>query len=84
MYSEGDKKDTKKGVSFTPNTITYTAKGTEADKIRKSKMGIIVHQQYHGDNIKTMAADPHPDLHNFAHHDDVWHKSANHDTKQKH
>ena len=84
MYSEGDKKDTKKGVSFTPNTITYTAKGTEADKIRKSKMGIIVHQQYHGNDIKSMAADPHPDLHNFAQHPDVWHKSANHDTKQIH
>jgi len=84
MYSEGDKEDTKKGVSFTPNTITYTAKGDQADKIRKSKLGIIVHTQYHGNNIQTMGADPHPDLHNFAQHPDVWHKSANHDTKQIH
>jgi hypothetical protein len=84
MYSENDKKENKSGVSFTPNTITYTAKGVDADKIKKSKLGIIIHQQYHGDDIKTMGADPHPDLHNFAHHSDVWHKSANHDTRQIH
>jgi hypothetical protein len=84
MFSEGDKKETKKGVSFTPNTITYSAKGEQAEKIRKAKLGIIVHTQYHGDNIKSMHADPHPDIHNFAQHEDVWHKSANHDTKQVH
>jgi len=84
MYSEGDKTDTKKGVSFTPNTITYTAKDEQADKIRKSKLGVIVHTQYHGNNIQTMGADPHPDLHNFTQHPDVWHKSANHDTKHIH
>jgi hypothetical protein len=84
MYSEGDKKDTKKGVSFTPNTITYTAKGDEADKIRKSKIGIVTHTQYHGKDITSMKADPHPDLHNFNHHPDVWSKSANHDTRQVH
>lgn len=84
MYSEGDKKESKKGVSFTPNTITYSAKGETGDKIKKSKLGIIIHQQYHGKDIKTMGADPHPDLHNFKHHDDVWHQSANHDTKQIH
>jgi len=84
MFGSTDKKETKNGVSFTPNTITYTGKGEEANKIRKSKMGVIVHTQYHGDNIASMKADPHPDLHNFAQHPDVWHKSANHDTKQVH
>ena len=84
MYSEGDQKETKKGVSFTPNTITYTAKGTEADKIKKSKLGVVVHTQYHGKNIADMKSDSHPDVHNFGHHPDVWHKSANHDTKQIH
>jgi hypothetical protein len=38
-------------VSFTPNTITYTAHGKQADKIKKSKVGVVVHQQYH---IQTM------------------------------
>lgn len=84
MYTEGDKKETKNGVSFTPNTITYTAKGEKADKIRKSKLGVIVHTQYQGENLKKMKADPHPDLHNFNHHPDVWHESANHDTRQIH
>jgi len=84
MFSGDDKKETKKGVSFTPNTITYSGKGEQGDKIRQSKLGIIVHQQYHGKDISSMKADPHPDLHNFANHPDVWMKSANHDTKQVH
>lgn len=85
MYSEGDLKHNNNGkVSFTPNTIKYTASGDKADKIKKSKMGIIVHTQYHGKDIHTMAADPHPDLHNFSQHPDVWHQSANHDTKHIH
>ena len=46
-------------VSFTPNTITYTAHGKKADKIKKSKIGVVVHQQYHGDDL--MKATPHTD-----------------------
>lgn len=85
MFSEGDKQDKgHKGVSFTPNTITYTAKGEEADKVRKSKLGVVVHTQYHGDDISTMSADSHPDVHHFTNHPDVWTKSVAHDTKQVH
>jgi hypothetical protein len=85
MYTHEDLKHGKNGkVSFTPNTITYTAKGDEGEKIKNSKMGIIVHTQYHGKTAASMKADPHPDLHNFQHHPDVWHKSANHDTRQIH
>ena len=84
MFGEHDKKEHKGGVSFTPNTITYTAKGEKAKKIKDSKLGVIVHTQYHGKDIQHMSADPHPDVHNFTHHPDVWHKSANHDTKQVH
>jgi hypothetical protein len=84
MFSDEDKKESKRGVSFTPNTITYTAKGDQAEKIRNAKLGVIVHTQYHGKDIKSMKADPHPDMHNFGSHSDVWHKSANHDTKQVH
>ena len=84
MFSGDDKKETKQGVSFTPNTIQYTAKGEEADKVRKAKLGVVVHTQYHGDSAKAMSADPHPDLHNFKNNPDVWRISPNHDTKQVH
>jgi hypothetical protein len=84
MFSGDDKKETKTGVSFTPNTIQYTAKGDEADKVRRAKVGVVVHTQYHGDSAKAMTADPHPDLHNFASHPDVWRISPNHDTRQVH
>jgi len=84
MFSGDDKKETKHGVSFTPNTITYTAKGEQGDKIRKAKLGVIVHTQYHGKDITSMKSDSHPDLHNFHHHPDVWHKSANMDTRNVH
>ena len=82
MFGHDDKKETKGGVSFTPNTIRYTAKGEQADKIKKAKVGVVVHTQYHGKNITDMKADPHPDVHNFKQHEDVWHKSAEHDTSK--
>jgi hypothetical protein len=82
MFGDEDKKESKKGVSFTPNTITYTAKGDEADKVRKAKFGVVVHTQYHGKTAESMAADPHPDLHNFKDHPDVWTKHPAHDTSK--
>jgi hypothetical protein len=82
MFGHDDKKETKGGVSFTPNTIRYTAKGEQADKIKRAKVGVVVHTQYHGKNITDMKADPHPDVHNFKQHEDVWHKSAEHDTSK--
>ena len=82
MFGHDDKHEHKGGVSFTPNTIKYTAKGEQADKIKKAKVGVVVHTQYHGKNITDMKADPHPDVHNFKQHDDVWHKSAEHDTSK--
>ena len=84
MFSGNDKKEGKQGVSFTPNTIQYTAKGDQAEKVRRAKLGVVVHTQYHGDSAKAMSADPHPDLHNFANHPDVWRISPNHDTKHVH
>ena len=82
MFSGEDKKEKKNGVSFTPNTITYTAKGAEGDKIKRAKFGVVVHTQYHGKNLATMRADSHPDVHHFKQHPDVWHKSAEHDTSK--
>lgn len=84
MFSGDDKKESKRGVSFTPNTITYTARGDTADRIKKAKMGVVVHQQYRGDTLGDMRADPFPDTHNFRQHPDVWHQSAEHDTRNTH
>lgn len=84
MFTDEDKKEKKGGVSFTPNTITYTAKGDEAEKVKKAKLGVIVHTQYHGKDLQSMSADPFPDHHNFGHDPDVWHKSAEYDTRHVH
>jgi hypothetical protein len=85
MYTSDDLKHGKNGkVSFTPNTITYTGKGEEGQKIKDSKIGIVVHTQYHGKDVASMKADPHPDLHNFKTHPDVWTKHPEHDTSNIH
>jgi hypothetical protein len=85
MYTHDDLKHHKNGkVSFTPNTITYTGHGEEAQKIKDSKIGVVVHTQYHGDTAASMKADPHPDLHNFKTHPDVWTKHPEHDTSNIH
>jgi hypothetical protein len=73
-------------VSFTPNTITYTPKDKkEEEKVKKSKVGVVVHQQYHGSDIHNMSVSPHPDLSKFKEHPDVHLHGAEHDTsKVKH
>jgi hypothetical protein len=71
-------------VSFTPNTITYTSHGDEAKKIKRSKVGVVVHQKYEGSDIHNMKATPHPDLHNFKEHPDVHIHGAEHDTSKVH
>ena len=91
MFSDNDKpdsrearKESKNGVSFTPNTIQYTAKGDDAERVKRAKLGVVVHTQYHGDTAAAMKADPHVDLHNFNKHPDVWSLNANHDTSNVH
>ena len=71
-------------VSFTPNTITYTAHGDAAKKIKASKLGVVVHTKYHGDDIHSMSAHHHVDTHNFKQHKDVYHHGAEHDTAKVH
>lgn len=85
MYTHDDLHKHKDGkVSFTPNTITYTAKGDKADAIKKSKIGVVVHTQYHGHNLASMHAthDVNPD--DFGHHADVYHHTADYDAKGAH
>ena len=69
-----------KKVSFTPNTITYTAHGDNAKKVAASKVGVVVHTKYHGSDIGTMSAHHDVDHHNFKQHKDVHHHGAEHDT----
>jgi len=74
--------EAKGDVSFTPNTITYTAKGENAKKIKRSKVGVVVHHKY-DDELKH--ASPHVDHQNFKEHPDVHIHGAEHDTsKVKH
>lgn len=87
LHTKEDQKHHKDGsVSFTPNTITYTAKGDEANKVKKSHIGIVVHQQYHSHPDKPgfehMTVSPHPDTRNFKSHPDVHFKTAEHDTSK--
>ena len=69
----------KNKISFTPNTITYTAHGPEAAKIKKSKVGVVVHSKYNHDMT---SASPHVDHENFKEHPDVHIHGAEHDTSK--
>ena len=82
MYTHDDLKKTKEGTSFTPNTITYTAKGKKADAINKSKIGVVVHTKYKGTNINNMSASHDVDHENFTQHKDVYHHSADYDSSK--
>jgi hypothetical protein len=85
LHTPEDHKHHKNGnVSFTPNTITYTAKGKEAEAVKKSKIGVAVHTKYHGTDIHNMSAHHDVDAHNFHHNSDVHLKSAEHDTAHVH
>lgn len=76
--------EAKGDVSFTPNTITYTAKGEDAKKIKHSHIGVVVHQQYHGKDIASLHASPHVDMKKFGQHKDVHVHGAEHDTSKVH
>lgn len=85
MHTKEDQK-IHEAVSFTPNTITYTAHGDEAKKVQRSKIGVVVHQQYHEHpehkGVEHMTVSPHPDTHKFTAHPDVHLKTAEHDTSK--
>lgn len=80
MFSHQDVVHNPNGsASFTPNTITYSAHGQEANKVKNAKVGVVVHQQYNGKNLADMKASPEIE-HKFRQNPDVWHKTAEHDT----
>ena len=81
MYSGKDVTKNKDGsASFTPNTITYTAKGEKADAIKKSKLGMVIHTQYEGDKLSNMSAHHNVDPEDFGQHPDVYHHTASYDS----
>jgi hypothetical protein len=83
MHSKTDVTHHENGsASFTPNTITYTAHGKEADEVKKSKVGIVTHTQYHGKDLESMSAKPLHSSEGFGTHKDVYQKSPEHDTSK--
>lgn len=82
IHEETILEDKKGTVAFTPNTITYTAKGEDAKKIKHSHIGVVVHQQYHGKDIHSLTASPHVDMKKFKEHKDVHLHGAEHDTSK--
>ena len=82
MFSGDDvHHDKNMGTStFRANTITYTAKGAQAKKIAKAKLGVVVHTQYKGKTLETMRADHNVNHSDFGNHPDVYHHDASHDT----
>jgi hypothetical protein len=84
MYSEGDVKSKGAHHSFTPNTIEYRVPkdSDEGEKVKKSKFGVVVHTQYHGNDTKSMSAGFDPDMSEFKEHPDAHVKTAAHDTSQ--
>jgi hypothetical protein len=78
MYSDSDVKKTGKKLSFTPNTITYSADASspQGARIRNSKLGVVVHTKYTGRNFNNLSAtildnkqrnqfQDHPDVNNI-------------------
>jgi len=84
MFGQGDKTENDGRVNFKPNTINYSAPkdSEEGKKIRKAKMGVYTHTQYHGNTISNMKADFNPDLSGFKNNPDVYHREPGHDTSK--
>jgi len=70
-------------VSIKPNTITYTAKGDDAEKLKKSKFGVALHTEYHGSTLDDMKAAPITDHSKFKSHEDVFAPSVSYKSTGK-
>ena len=71
-------------VDFTPNTITYhaPADSDHGKAAVKSKLGLAVHTQYEGKDIKSLKAVHNPDMSHFKSHKDVHLMNTTHDTSE--
>jgi hypothetical protein len=81
MFSHGDVGETDGKVHFKPNTITYSTKkdSEEGKKIGKAKFGLYTHTEYRGDDSSSMNAHFDPNMADFKHHPDVYHREPGHD-----
>lgn len=84
MHSHDDLHHTADHVSFTPNTITYTAKrdSEEGRKVLNSKFGVAFHTKYEGPSFDKMKATFNPNMNEFKKHKDVNLVSVEHETKK--
>lgn len=71
LHTPEDHKHSDGHVSFKPNTLTYHAKGAEAEKVKASKVGVSLHTEYHGNKLEDMSAAPIRDHSKFKQHADV-------------
>jgi hypothetical protein len=77
MFTKPDVKKGKDGsASFTPNTITYTAKGDKAKAIHAAKVGVVTHTKYEGTTLDNMTATGNVSDSEFGKHPDVFHHTA--------
>lgn len=84
LFTHHDKHDEGNKVSFTPNTITYSAKhnSVEGKKIGRAKMGISFHTAYkHKEGSLHSNPVDHDEL---KQHEDVYHLSTANDTHRAH
>jgi len=88
MYNKADSDVEAKGDSyhFKPNLITYSTKknSEEGEKIKNSKIGVVVHTAYHGNKLQDMKAEYNADLSHFGKHTDVHLISPKFETKNAH
>ena len=81
MFTKPDVKNNKDGtVSFTPNTITYSARGKKAESINNAKVGVVTHTKYEGTNLANMHATGNVSDSDFGTNPDVFHHTASYDT----
>jgi hypothetical protein len=79
MFTKPDLKKEGDKTSFTPNTITYGAKGDKAAAINKSKFGLVTHTKYEGTNLSNMRATGNVSESDFGSHSDIYHHTASYD-----
>jgi hypothetical protein len=81
MFTKPDIKKEGDKTSFTPNTITYGARGDKAASINKSKFGLVTHTKYEGTNLSNMHATGNVSENDFGSHPDIYHHTASYDAK---
>ena len=80
MFTKPDLKKEGDKTSFTPNTITYGARGDKAASINKSKFGLVTHTKYEGTNLSNMRATGNVSESDFGSHSDIYHHTASYDS----